>query len=55
MIGHPCTASVSIILTDTTSSRRNGPNPNVAAQMQQERERAGRGNAPMGGAPPANE
>lgn len=41
------------MVSRTIISRRNGPNPNVARQMQEER--AGRGNAPMGGAPAANE
>ena len=44
-----------VVLTDIHSSRRNGPNPNVARQMQEERAAAGRANPPRGGAPAANE
>ena len=36
------------------SNRRNGPNPEAQAQAQRQGS-GGRGNAPMGGAPAANE
>lgn len=37
------------------SARRNGPNPERARQANAQSAGASRGNAPLGGAPPANE
>lgn len=37
------------------SSRRNGPNLNTQRAAQEQNTNAGRGNAPLGGAPPATE
>ncbi len=39
----------------TCSARRTAPNPERAAEARRQAAGAGRGNAPLGGAPPANE
>jgi len=37
------------------SAKRVGPNPERAAEARRQEAGSGRGNAPLGGAPPANE